>query len=52
MAITTDLKTKKKGPLKDLKAGLTTAGRKAHKEREGANLKPGVKGPRGAVSPR
>jgi hypothetical protein len=38
--------TKKKAPAtKDPKGGLTAAGRKKFKETEGANLKPGVKGP-------
>ncbi len=35
----------KKKPLKDPKGGLTAAGRAHFKETEGANLKPGVKGP-------
>lgn len=35
----------RKQPLKDPKGGLTAAGRKAFKAKEGANLKPGVKGP-------
>lgn len=35
---------KKKRPEKDPRGGLTAAGREAFKEREGANLKPGVKG--------
>jgi hypothetical protein len=30
-------------PLKDPKGGLTAAGRKRYREKEGANLKPGVK---------
>ena len=34
-----------KKPLKDPKGGLTDAGRAHFKETEGANLKPGVKGP-------
>ena len=34
-----------KQPLKDPNGGLTAAGRKAFKKKEGANLKPGVKGP-------
>ena len=34
-----------KQPLKDPKGGLTAAGRRHFKETEGANLKPGVKGP-------
>lgn len=38
-------KAARKPPLKDPKGGLTAAGRKAFKEKEGANLKPGVKGP-------
>ena len=37
--------TAKKPLLKDPKGGLTTAGRAHFKETEGANLKPGVKGP-------
>jgi hypothetical protein len=37
--------TKGKQPLKDPKGGLTAAGRRHFKETEGANLKPGVKGP-------
>jgi hypothetical protein len=35
----------KKEPLKDPKGGLTAAGRRHFKQTEGANLKPGVKGP-------
>jgi hypothetical protein len=35
----------KAAPLKDPKGGLTAAGRAHFKETEGANLKPGVKGP-------
>ena len=35
----------RKKPLKDPKGGLTAAGRAHFKETEGANLKPGVKGP-------
>jgi DNA-binding ferritin-like protein len=35
----------KASPLKDPKGGLTAAGRAHFKETEGANLKPGVKGP-------
>lgn len=35
----------KKKPLKDPKGGLTAAGRAHFKKTEGANLKPGVKGP-------
>ena len=39
-------KTSTKGKqLKDPKGGLTAAGRKAFKEKEGANLRPGVQGP-------
>ena len=34
-----------KQPLKDPKGGLTAAGRAHFKKTEGANLKPGVKGP-------
>lgn len=34
-----------KQPLRDPKGGLTAAGRRHFKETEGANLKPGVKGP-------
>ena len=34
----------KKQPLKDPKGGLTAAGRRHFKQKEGANLKPGVKG--------
>ena len=34
-----------KKPLKDPKGGLTAAGRAHFKKTEGANLKPGVKGP-------
>ena len=34
-----------KQPLKDPKGGLTAAGRKKFKRTEGANLKPGVRGP-------
>jgi DNA-binding ferritin-like protein len=36
---------KAKQPLKDPKGGLTAAGRAHFKQTEGANLKPGVKGP-------
>ncbi len=35
----------KKSPLKDPEGGLTAAGRRAFKAKEGANLKPGVRGP-------
>lgn len=35
----------KKKPLKDPQGGLTAAGRAHFKKTEGANLKPGVKGP-------
>lgn len=35
----------KKQPLKDPKGGLTAAGRRYFNQKEGANLKPGVKGP-------
>ena len=35
----------KASPLKDPKGGLTAAGRRHFKQTEGANLKPGVKGP-------
>ncbi len=35
----------KQKPLKDPKGGLTAAGRAHFKKTEGANLKPGVKGP-------
>jgi hypothetical protein len=35
----------KKSPLRDPKGGLTAAGRAHFKRKEGANLKPGVKGP-------
>ena len=35
----------RKEPEKEPKGGLTPAGRKAFKQREGANLKPGVTGP-------
>jgi hypothetical protein len=34
----------KKQPIKDPKGGLTAAGRRHFKQKEGANLKPGVKG--------
>jgi len=37
-----DEKSRKKQPLKDPRGGLTTAGRAWFKEKEGANLKPGV----------
>lgn len=37
--------TKSAEPLHDPKGGLTAAGRKYFKNKEGANLKPGVKGP-------
>ncbi len=36
---------KRKQTHKDPKGGLTAAGRRAYKKNEGANLKPGVKGP-------
>jgi len=36
---------KAKQPIRDPKGGLTAAGRRHFKEKEGANLKPGVKGP-------
>lgn len=42
--IETDIKAAKK-KLKDPKGGLTAAGRAYFKRKEGANLKPGVKGP-------
>src|SRR5262245_42587910 len=35
----------KRDPLKDPEGGLTAAGRRDVKEKEGANLKPGVKKP-------
>lgn len=35
----------KKQPIKDPRGGLTAAGREYFKRKEGANLKPGVKGP-------
>lgn len=38
-----------KPPLKDPKGGLTAAGRAHFKKTEGANLKPGVKGPADTV---
>jgi hypothetical protein len=38
-------KATKKAATKDPKGGLTAAGRKAFKEKDGSNLKPGVKGP-------
>lgn len=38
-------KAKRKSPLKDPRHGLTAAGRAAFKKKEGAHLKPGVKGP-------
>lgn len=34
----------KKAPTKDPKGGLTAAGRRMFREKEGSNLKPGVKG--------
>lgn len=37
-------KMSKKEPIKDPKGGLTAAGRRYFKRKEGANLKPGVKG--------
>ena len=40
-----DFEKADKAPLKDPKGGLTAAGRRYFKETEGANLKPGVKGP-------
>ncbi|MGC4004534.1 MAG: DUF6321 domain-containing protein [Pirellulales bacterium] len=36
---------KSKSPIKDPKGGLTAAGRADFKRKEGAHLKPGVKGP-------
>jgi hypothetical protein len=39
------VETKSAEPLHDPKGGLTAAGRKHFKNKEGANLKPGVKGP-------
>ncbi|MBX9581040.1 MAG: hypothetical protein K2X87_12085 [Gemmataceae bacterium] len=36
--------TAKKAPTKDPKGGLTAAGRRMFREKEGSNLKPGVKG--------
>lgn len=44
MATTKNAAAKKK-TLKDPKGGLTAAGRAHFKKKEGANLKPGVKGP-------
>lgn len=38
-------KSRQKRKLKDPKGGLTAAGRAYFKESEGANLRPGVKGP-------
>lgn len=35
--------TKRRGPEKDPRGGLTAAGREAFRKREGAHLKPGVK---------
>lgn len=40
-----DVKAKKKPVLKDPDGGLTAAGRKYFNEKEGAKLRPGVKGP-------
>ena len=40
-----DFEKADKAPLKDPKGGLTAAGRAHFKQTEGANLKPGVKGP-------
>ena len=40
-----DFEKAEKAPLKDPKGGLTAAGRARFKQTEGANLKPGVKGP-------
>lgn len=37
-------------PLKDPRGGLTAAGRKAFHERDGSNLKPGVKKPESEMS--
>lgn len=39
-----DVDVEKKQPIKDPKGGLTAAGRRYFKEKEGANLKPGVRG--------
>jgi len=39
------LEIAKKQPIRDPKGGLTAAGRRHFKQTEGANLKPGVKGP-------
>ena len=41
----------KSKPLKDPEGGLTAAGRAAYREKEGANLKPGVKKPIGRMTP-
>lgn len=43
-ALESDENLEKKQPIKDPKGGLTAAGRRHFKEKEGANLKPGVKG--------
>lgn len=40
-----DVEKARKEPLKDPKGGLTAAGRRHFKQTEGANLKPGVRGP-------
>ncbi len=40
-----------KAPTKDPKGGLTAAGRKAFRKKEGAHLKPGVKKPASRMSP-
>lgn len=43
--LTGTISIKSDQPIKDPKGGLTAAGRKYFKQKEGANLKPGVKGP-------
>jgi hypothetical protein len=43
-ALGADEAVEKKEPIKDPKGGLTAAGRRYFKQKEGANLKPGVRG--------
>ena len=45
ISIKSDKQVEEKSALKDPKGGLTAAGREHFKRTEGANLKPGVKGP-------
>lgn len=47
----TTKKSAKKAVLKDPRGGLTAAGRKAFKEKEGSNLRPGVTKPESEMTP-